>query len=74
MPDTEPLECIEDPADCWGPVAYRMALSPSGESFPRCEHHWEARLDDEAMMIPDSDVPPAWFDPELIGERWDSDY
>jgi ssDNA-binding Zn-finger/Zn-ribbon topoisomerase 1 len=40
------LECLEDQGEgtCAGPVEYRLALSATGKSYPRCERHWEARL------------------------------
>lgn len=74
--EDEPLECLDDYGDneCKGPVEYRCPLSPSGRAFPRCEHHWELRLDKEENMIPDSDVAPAWLDPSYAGERWEDDY
>lgn len=74
------LRCLDarfdDPreAGCHGPVEYRMALSASGRSFPRCEAHWHARLEDQERInrdYPDSPIPPAWFDPSAAGESWD---
>ncbi|MGH3994723.1 MAG: hypothetical protein ACRDSN_19950 [Pseudonocardiaceae bacterium] len=72
------LECVNDadPDGCAGPVEYRTALSGSGESFPRCDKHWEIRLDTEQRLrqdYPDSPNPPDWFDPANAGEHWDSD-
>jgi hypothetical protein len=77
---SETLECLEDHGEgtCRGPVYYRMSLSPSGKSFPRCEHHLELRLVEQdritRLYAPDSDVPPVGFDPDYAGERWDDDY
>jgi len=77
---TEPLECLDDhgQGNCRGPVEYRMALSGTGRSFPRCELHWARRLDEQdrinRLYAPDSDVPPVGFDPTFAGERWDEDY
>jgi len=68
------LECLESGPDCSGPVEYRMSLSPSGKSFPRCEHHWERRLDEQERInrdYPDSPIAPPWFDPSYAGESWD---
>lgn len=78
--DTDELECLDDGDDrhpCSGPVEYRMALSASGKSFPRCAAHWERRLAEQERLnrdYPDSPNPPAWFDPMDAGEHWDEDY
>lgn len=68
--------CLNGPEGCQGAVEYRMALSSSGRSFPRCEHHWSLRLDEQERInrdYPDSPIAPSWFDPSYAGERWDSD-
>lgn len=68
------LVCLDGPEDCSGPVRYRMALSGSGRSFPRCRWHWAERLDYQAGIsarYPDQATPPAWFDPAAAGESWD---
>lgn len=73
-------ECLDHhEGDCKGPVEYRMPLSGTGRSFPRCEGHWDARLDREEQIReryghPDSSMPPSDFDPTYAGERWDDDY
>lgn len=67
----------DDPNRCDGAVHYRAPLSATGEPYPRCERHWSLRLQLEDRLradYPDSDTPPAWFDPTAAGERWDSDY
>ena len=65
------LECLDGPDGCQGIVEYRMPLSPSGRTFPRCDHHWSLRLDKEEGAIPwRSDVAPSWVDPTLCGESW----
>ena len=39
------MYCVEDhDGKCKGEIAYRMSLSPSGKSFPRCDFHWHRRL------------------------------
>lgn len=38
------VECLDGPEGCSGPVEYRMALSGTGRSYPRCEKHWDERL------------------------------
>ncbi|MGQ0774570.1 MAG: hypothetical protein ACT4NY_09155 [Pseudonocardiales bacterium] len=73
------LECINsgDPDGCHGPVEYRMALSSTGESFPRCNTHWQIRLDTEDRLrrdYPDTPHAPDWFDPLNAGEHWNDDY
>lgn len=75
----ETLECLDDYGDgeCAGPVEYRMALSGTGRSFPRCEKHWQERLGVQERInrdYPDSPIAPAWFDPADAGEHWDDDY
>jgi hypothetical protein len=72
-------ECIDGPEGCEGPTENRTPLSASGVSFPRCEGHWEKRLDKEQRLrqdYPDSPNPPAWFGPTSggmneWGEYWD---
>jgi hypothetical protein len=74
--DDEPLECLDGYSadDCEGAVEYRMALSGSGQSYPRCEKHWWERLDVQERInrdYPDSPFAPSWFDPSYAGESWD---
>jgi len=72
-----PRECIDNPAECKGKVEMRPSLTGTGTPIPRCDHHWEKRLekDEEHRRIyPDSPIAPSWFDPTLAGERWDDDY
>lgn len=73
----EPLTCLEDGDGCSGLVEYRMALSGTGRAFPRCDKHWQERLDWQEQhnkKYPDSDSPPSWFDPTYAGEHWGDDY
>jgi hypothetical protein len=65
--------CLNAGPDCDGAVAYRMALSGTGQSFARCDKHWNDRLDQQAASIPDTATPPSWFDPSAAGESWDDD-
>lgn len=75
---TEVLECLDDhKGGCSGAVEYRTSLTGTGLAIPRCDAHWEARLnlqDEHSQIYPNSDMPPAWFDPEAIGEHWSEDY
>ena len=67
------LTCLDAPrGGCSGPIEYRHPLSSTGRSFPRCEAHWEQRLDEQARI--DRRYPqtaPADFDPLAAGEVWD---
>ena len=45
---SEPIECLDHGTwPCEGKVEYRMSMSPSGRSFPRCDRHRAKRLDFE---------------------------
>lgn len=71
----EPLRCLEHSDDCQGTVEYRMPLSGTGRAFPRCDYHWELRLDrQQSLNEYNSPTPPSWFDPSYAGEHWDEDY
>lgn len=77
--DTD-LACInrsDDPENgCDGKTELRAALSGTGIPYPRCDKHWAARLVLESELrqrYPDSDIPPADFDPAYAGERWNED-
>lgn len=75
----EVLICIDGggmKAGCGGKVEYRMPLSGTGKSFPRCDRHWDKRLDRQEQIdrrYPDSAMPPADFDPAYAGESWDGE-
>ena len=76
---TTEIKCLDDygKGECAGEVEYRFPLSGTGRSFPRCDKHWDVRLDAQDRInrdYPDSDTPPSWFDPTAAGERWDDDY
>jgi hypothetical protein len=71
------LECLDGPDGCSGDVEYRMPLSSTGKPFPRCEKHWDERLDEQERInerYPDSPCAPSWFDESYAGERWDDEY
>lgn len=74
----EPLECLDDYGDgtCAGAVEYRMALSATGRSFPRCEKHWGDRVEKQEGIQRryGGAAAPRDFDPAYAGERWDEDY
>ena len=70
----EPKPCIDGPDGCDGKVTYRMPLSWTGKSFPRCDKHWEERLSRQEEH--DRKYPaqqPADFDPGYAGESWEED-
>ena len=74
----ESLECLdENPLleACKEPIEYRESLSGTGISYPRCDFHWDMRLDIQDQI--NDRYPyhqPADFDPTYAGERWDDDY
>lgn len=75
--DPSALTCLDQGNDCRGAIEYRMPLSGTGRAFPRCDHHWDKRLDAQERITrryPDSPVAPSWFDESAAGERWDEDY
>lgn len=74
----EPIECIDavgvDEGACSGPVEYRMPLSGTGRSFPRCDRHWMLRWDREEELRQRYPAnAPSDFDPFDAGEAWDVD-
>lgn len=70
----EDLTCLQAGADCAGAVEYRIPLSGTGQSFPRCEHHWELRLIEQDRIERTYPVnPPRDFDSLDAGERWDEE-
>lgn len=68
-------ECMDRyDGKCQGEVDFRMPLSATGCSFPRCDYHWGVRLDVQAGI--DRRYPthaPADFDPSYAGESWDDE-
>ena len=75
MDEPEILKCLDDhDGDCEGDIEYRMALSSTGRSFPRCDKHWLTRLDVQEVI--NRNYPthqPSDFDPSYAGESWDED-
>ena len=73
MPECLDYGRLDDP--CEGAVEFRVALSGTGRSVPRCERHWEQRLalqDEINARYPQQQ--PSDFDPSYAGERWDDEY
>lgn len=77
MTAIETIECLDEhKGGCEGTVEYRPSLTGTGMAIPRCDAHWQKRLDfqeQHTRIYPDSDIPPAWFDAEAAGERWEED-
>lgn len=78
-PRPEDLECLDSRAGgCTGATEFRVPLSGTGESFPRCDGHWADRLKRQEEIVrryaPFSDVAPDDFDPTYAGEQWDEEY
>lgn len=72
--DTETPECLDGPVDCEGSVQYRMALSGTGRSFPRCDKHWSDRLDTQRGIDERYPThPPSDWSPLDAGESWYED-
>jgi hypothetical protein len=94
LPDTDPAGAAPTATDgpaprcldagpshtCDSVPQFRAPLSGTGESFPRCNAAWSARLDLQDRHrrdYPDSPVPPRWWTEQggeaYAGERWDED-
>lgn len=72
---SDQLTCLDANNDCSGAIEYRMAISGTGRSFARCDHHWDKAYDrylDIQRRYPVH--APADFDPSYAGESWDEDY
>jgi hypothetical protein len=65
-------DCLDyGKSECNGPVEYRMALSATGKSFPRCERHWDERLTEQDKINERYPaLPPSDFDPSYAREEW----
>lgn len=71
----EPLECIDDhKSECNGTIEYRMSLSGTGTPIPRCDKHWDERLDeDQRINERYPEQPPSDWSPLDAGEAWGED-
>lgn len=48
---TDHIECLEHrTGECAGAVEYRHALSATGKSYPRCDKHWDRRLEEQERI------------------------
>jgi hypothetical protein len=69
-------ECLDrHKGGCRGKVEYRLMPDRNDfKMFPRCEAHFETRLQEaERTLELLSDTRPAWFDEANAGERWEED-
>lgn len=48
--------------DCEGEVEYRIPMSPTGKSFPRCEKHFSMRLDRQEEISQRYGIPMYYDD------------
>jgi hypothetical protein len=70
------LTCLDEHYEgtCAGAIEYRMALSATGKSFPRCDKHWGERLAvQEQINQRYPEHQPSDFDPSYAGESWYED-
>lgn len=68
-------DCLDfDPCgtDCAGAVEYRIAMSPTGRSFPRCDDHFESRWQEQERISSTYGVPLTYTDYGDYG--WSDDY
>ena len=75
--DVEQLECLDEhPGGCSGPIEYHSTDPGVRPAFPRCEHHWHERLDEEDRLRKTyPEQPPSDFSPLDAGEAWgENDY
>ncbi len=56
--------------DCAGEVEYRIPMSASGKSFPYCEKHFDARLDEQERISRTYDIP-MFYDTLPPEDFWD---
>lgn len=64
-------ECMNGPEGCGGAVEYRMPLSGTGRSFPRCDGHWQERLDlENGLRERYPEHAPSDWSPYDAGEAW----
>lgn len=72
-PTPQCLRSHEGTEGCEGPVTYRLSHAGTGLPVAECSHHQDvsARYHEGLReRYPDSDTPPAWFDPTNAGETW----
>jgi hypothetical protein len=56
------IECIDGyEGDCEGAVEYRLAMSGTGISYPRCDHHFEIRWETQERLARDYGIPVYYY-------------
>lgn len=65
-------DCLDGPIDCAGAVEYRLAMSPTGISYPRCDEHMEQRWALQERLTSDYGVPLTYYGNDEDG--WNDDY
>lgn len=53
--------CIDGPEGCSGETLYRMSLSGTWQSYPRCDHHWYLRTEQQHEL---AERYPEMYHPE----------
>lgn len=71
-------ECLDGSEGCEGDVSGYLALSGSGERYPRCARHQDLHVERLQPQIDEinrryPERAPADFDPYFAGEAWDPD-
>jgi hypothetical protein len=74
------VKCLDArDSECVGEVGSRRSVS-GATTATRCERHDRAYRDrveplaeETDRRYPDSEFPPAWFDPTYAGESWNPD-
>jgi hypothetical protein len=70
----ENARCLNGPEGCEGAVHYRLPLSGTGVSFPRCDKHWDERLElEQGLRQRYPEQPPDDWSPLDAGEAWSED-
>lgn len=57
IPVLDASECLNFGPDCEGPVEYRIPMSPTGRSFPRCDGHMRERWAEQERISRTYGVP-----------------
>jgi len=69
-----PYVCLDESPECKGSVELRYPLSPTGKWFPRCDKHWEERLEiQDGINARYPSSPPSDWSPLDAREAWGED-
>lgn len=78
MTNTENPTCLDahagDTSECSGAVLYRMAMSPTGIEYPRCDRHMESRWETQQEISNRYGVPLTYYGNDRDGydDDWDN--